>query len=455
MTVLPSRVRRSTLGTWTGRLAVLFSILFAFSFTHAQANVIDDLRSLTQQGQYQQAVELGNQHRAEWEGELMFDFYYGLAAIETGEFSEGIFALERVVMRRPGFTRARLELARGYFLREEDTRANHHFNRALAQDPPEPVVATIERYQQRIQERAGQFTTQYSGHAGVGLGYDTNVNSATSSDSIETVLGTFTLGESSLAQSDTFFRAYGQVNVSRPLTAANRVAFFQGNLESRNHFEESDFNTLSLGARAGMRFQGETFTPSVALRGQRFFLDGDPYQDLFGLTTSLTQRLSDLMMANYSAQYMALRNDDRPNSEANVALVSTGLMKSWPVQWQPMSTVAVFVSNQSALESTTAAEANTDRWQYGLNGQVRLHINPEWTVTPRAQYRRSDYAGESPLLTGGAREEHFYQLGVGADWTPTDYWQITPSAQFSHNSSNIDLYEYSRFIIQAQAQYNF
>lgn len=455
MTVLPPRAWRSVLKRCSSVSCALASIIFVVSFAQAQASVVDDLQSLTQQGQYQQAYQLGLEHRAELEGELMFDFYFGMAAIETGHLSEGVFALERVVMRRPGFTRARLELARGYFLREEDTRANHHFNRALAQNPPEPVVATIERYQERIQARAGEFTTQYSGHAGAGLGYDSNVNSATSADSVETVLGTLSLGEDSQAQSDLFFRTFGQVNVSRPVGEANQVAFFRGNFESRNHFDESDFNTFSLGGRVGMRLQGETFTPSVALRAQRFFLDGDPYQDLFGLTTSLTQQLSDEMMANYGAQYLALRNDDRPNSEANVALVSAGLMRSWPVQWQPMSTVAVFVSNQSALESTTAAEANTDRWQYGLNGQVRLHVDPEWTVTTRAQYRRSNYDGESPLLTGGAREENFYQLAVDADWIPLENWQVTPGIQFSHNDANLDLYEYSRFIMQAQAQYNF
>ena len=69
------------------------------------------------------AFSYAQKHRAEQEGDPDFDFYYGVAAIDTGNVSQGVFALERVLAVQPNNHAARLELARGYFILEEYARA--------------------------------------------------------------------------------------------------------------------------------------------------------------------------------------------------------------------------------------------------------------------------------------------------------------------------------------------
>ena len=47
----------------------------------------------------------------------------------------------------------RLELARAFFLKEEDTLARRHFEQVLAGRPPPPVVANIVRFLRTMRSR--------------------------------------------------------------------------------------------------------------------------------------------------------------------------------------------------------------------------------------------------------------------------------------------------------------
>ena len=74
---------------------------------------------------------------------------YGLSALEAGEPNEAVFALERVaatstdgVLRQ----RARLELARAYFVTNNLTASENLFNQVLASNPPPNVQQNIQAF---------------------------------------------------------------------------------------------------------------------------------------------------------------------------------------------------------------------------------------------------------------------------------------------------------------------
>ena len=58
---------------------------------------LETLKRLYGQGKPEAAFEWAVKRRDELEGDSTFDFYYGLAAIDSGRVSEGVFALERVL----------------------------------------------------------------------------------------------------------------------------------------------------------------------------------------------------------------------------------------------------------------------------------------------------------------------------------------------------------------------
>ena len=98
-------------------LAVLLSIAGA-----AFAAPADDVKALIEKGDSAAAYALGKKNPQEL-GIPVFDFYFGVAAVDSGHAGEGVLALERYVTNFPDNLQARLELARGYFVLGEDLRA--------------------------------------------------------------------------------------------------------------------------------------------------------------------------------------------------------------------------------------------------------------------------------------------------------------------------------------------
>ena len=414
-----------------------------------------DLERLLADQRYDEAYELAVEHRGELEGELQFDFLYGRAAVNAGELSEGIFALERVVMRRPGFAQARLELARAYYLSGEDIRARHHFDAVLAQDPPAPVVATIERFQQRMQARADRYATTITGHLELGTGYDSNVNSATSSDTVDAQIFGLTLPiEVEDETSDTFLRTAGQLQVSRPVSPSQTL-FARGDFELRNNWSETEFSTQRYGGRVGTIFHGERVRTTLAGRAQQFRLDSQAYQNLFGLSADISASVSETMMLNAGLQGMRLRYADLPDRDADLGIVSAGLTHFWPrSSWRPVVNVTLFAGREDADESTAGAQANTDRDLYGINGLLRLQFAPEWSLTTRAQYRHSQYDEENALFDE-TREEDYYQVSLELDWNPSARWTLGPKLEYRNNDANIELFDYDRTVFEVRARYSF
>ena len=99
-------------GSALAALAALLLVACGKSF----AAPADELRALLEQGRPADAYALGRS-RSEELGKPEFDFYYGVAALDSGHAGEGVLALERYVVRFPDNDRARLELARGSFRR--------------------------------------------------------------------------------------------------------------------------------------------------------------------------------------------------------------------------------------------------------------------------------------------------------------------------------------------------
>lgn len=438
---------------------IILTVGLVVGLSQLAAAVTGDLEQLIRQQQYDEAWALAQEHRFELEGEVSFDFPYGLAALETGNFSEGLFALERVIMQRPGHTRARLELARGYYLTDDDERARHHFERARNQDPPPTVVATIDRYLQRIDQRAEEQEFRFSGSIGSSLGYDTNVNSGTSADEISInflgLTGTSPVPDESKPKDDVFTRIFGDARVERPLND-QWTAFAVADGEARLHLDESDFNTLRVGVRAGARWRDGPLARTLSLRTQRFFIDGDGFQTLYGASLNTQEVLSETRLATYGFDYALLDHDDNEDSNAHLMIVSVGEVRMWPqLPLTPTTNVSAFAGPVIAREDSAQAKNNTQRFQTGFNLLAQVQLAPDWRLSTRGQYRLSQYSGQQIVFGNDRRRDHFSQVALSADWQPMTALQVTPRMEYRHNSSNIDPYSYDRFVAELQTRYRF
>lgn len=432
---------------------VLLGVL-AYCGVAQAAHDPDRLQRLVEAEQYEQAFEFAQRHRAEHAGESRFDFYYGIAAIEQGALDEGIFALERVLIAQPGSDRARLELARVYFLRGDHRRARREFETVQAHDPPANVAAIIDRYLLAIERRADRYETTVTGHFEIGGGYDSNVNSATDAQSISILDGfaDVPLNNDAREQSDSFGRGAGRINVSHPIAPGlNLLA--RGGLRGRFNADEDQFNTATLDTSVGALLRRSRWQLEGTLDAARFYLDGDEYREQVGVSTEYRRSLSEWSTAALSFQVADLRYDANEDLDSTLWILGGGLTHTFQTDRRPTLSGRILVGAERADEDSFNAEANAERDLVGVQAGVHLPLRPDWTFRGTAGARASEYA--EPGLFTEARDEVHYRLDLALDWRPSARWRVGPHVELTHNESNIELYEYDRALVELRARVEF
>lgn len=135
------------------------------------------IKSLVEQGRFADAFNLGLKNES-LSGDPLYDYYFGIAAVDSGRPSLGVVALERVLLTNPDNDLARLELARGYFVLEDYERAKESFTRLLAKQLPPPVRGSIEKYLAAIRDKDPDFHTVIRGYAEFAIGHNSKMNSS-------------------------------------------------------------------------------------------------------------------------------------------------------------------------------------------------------------------------------------------------------------------------------------
>ena len=436
------------------RWTVLAAMLAAMPVQAANGLSLDRLRGLVEAGRMEQAYELAADHLAEQSGNLRFDFYYGLAAVDTGHVGEGVFALERVLMRRPGLDRARLEYARGLFLQGDDRKAQRQFEIVLANDPPPAVVDRVERYLAAIERRADSYRATVTGHVGTAVGYDDNVNRAPESQLIDLGFGTLQLGSSSREQDAAFLEVNGRVDISRPLRPGlNVVASLRGDV--RWHDDQSQFDTSRGGGRLGLRWTGGGHRLSGFLEGDRLYVGNDAYQSAGGLSGHYRYRLADRTALHGLARWTRLRYDDLGVLDSDLYQLGAGLSHGWRGAWNPHGRVTVLVGEEEPDDdSSRRARALAQRDIVELRGRFAVNPAPNWSLATSVRWRNSEYDTNTFPFTE-ARDEDYYRVRVDLDWQPTVHWRVGPFVSYSENDANIGLYDYERSVAGLEARYTF
>ncbi|MEM7210239.1 MAG: tetratricopeptide repeat protein, partial [Pseudomonadota bacterium] len=282
---------------------------------------MENLRDLHEAGDPDATYMYAAQHFADMAGDPNFDFYYGVAAINSGRASQGVFALERVLAVVPQNLAARVELARGYFQLEEYARARAEFETAIEVGAPPSIKQRIDRYLRAIRRHEGRYQTRLEGFAELGVGHNSNVNNAPDDiDDLELTLD-------NPAIDDNYTVLSGGISVNAPFAVGS--AFFIGlSADQFDYSDESDFNTGNVRFNTGLKFYDDTNRFRISLLGRSYSLDGDTFRDTAGLLADWRIETSQTQRINMFARVGELSYPDQELRDASTVSLGGGLTQN-------------------------------------------------------------------------------------------------------------------------------
>ncbi len=336
-------------------------------------------------------------------------FQTGLAAMAAAEreglpedarearLDEAVAALRTILIDRPDLVRVRLELARAFFLKREDSLARRHFERVLAGELPPAVVANVNRFLALMRARR-----RWSAWFAAAVTPDSNVNGASDTEIvyIDTAFGRlpFRRDPESLARSGVSFSAWGGGEYQHPLGERLRLrAGADTGWQNSGGDATHTFVTGHLGPRWLAAPDTEFSLLATASRGWRSA--GYPDDTALGVRLEADHRLSGRLRLHGAADWR--RRDYRDGGGLDGPATDLALSAFWGA--------TPILHTHATLGYTHERPRMKSRRNAGFRGRLgaSLALPLGFTVGVSGEMRWADYegSGRAHMTSDGAGRE--------------------------------------------------
>lgn len=433
-----------------GALAAAMAIAMASG--SATAAPLDDIRRQVEASQFEQAYATA-QANPQLIGDVHFDFLYGVAAINVGRVPEGLLALERHLAAVPANDRARLELARGYFLLGDYTRARSEFEFVLRYNPPPGVRSNIEGFLRAMQTRdlADRRVAARLYFEG-GFGHDSNVNGGTFRDEVQLVFGNINLsGSPSKELPDNF--AQVAMGGQQQYRVSNRTSVFAGaDLDVRVNAQEHDYDLTTGGLNIGFSHlgAGALWRSTLALTELR--VGANRYRDTFSVSTEANVTLSaDQSMTgffNFGEMRYATSDEVR---DSRVSTLGAMFTQNYPdAAGSPSVGVRLSYSQEDNLRMRPDLSRTMPllRLFGSFTAMDRLRLSAGLTG-----YQQK--FGGQDIGFGTVRLDKSWIADLSANYAISNYLSLRADGVWSGTQSNQDLYDSQRNAVSIKLRYQY
>ena len=414
------------------------------------AAALDEARALVNAGRFNTALTL---LRSQVRGETVEAnalFLYGLTATGASQqpdladnerdalLDEAIAAFRTMLIADPGLVRVRLELARAFFLKGEDTLATRHFEQVLAGKPPAPVVLNVNRFLSQMRARK-----RWSLRLGMALAPDSNISSRSDEQTIvlDTPIGRlpFIFQAQDEAESGIGISVWAGGEYQYPLE--DRWRLRAGADISRNEYRSGEFDQMTVSGHVGPRWLIGRATEASLLASvrQHWLSDEAEFRDL-GIRVEGRHRLNRRMTASLNASRHERRYDERTHLDGPLTDVSAG------VGWVATPTVRIdAAAGWGSQRTERERQRHSRRW---VRLGVTAHLPWGFTVGGAGTLRWTDYPADwSPfVLGGGPRRDLVRSFRLNAYYRGFTLAGFSPQISLvqEDRTSNAQLHDYKR-----------
>ena len=265
-----------------------------------------------------------------WAQDMASIFRSGMMAVEAAQkpgvddekrddlLDKAIDVFRKMLVVDPSLTRVRLELARAFFLKGEDTLATRHFEMVLAGKPPAGVTLNVNRFLAEIRARK-----RWSVRVGFALAPDTNLGGGSDERTIYIYGLPFQRDQKELTKSGIGLSGWAGGEYQYPLHRQWRLR--AGADINRKEYRSHEFDRMTIGAHLGPRWLIGRATEAslLAVVRQHWISDEADHRDL-GLRVEARKRLTPRMTANVQVSRLKRRYEERDHLDGPLTSVSIG-----------------------------------------------------------------------------------------------------------------------------------
>ncbi len=427
------------------RTRLLPALLLVLASAAAAAADLEQALSLIASGNADQAYQMLAAEEDANSGDPNFDYLLGLAALDSGRPGRAVFALERVLAVEPGHARARAEIARAYFQLGELETARGEFEAVKQQGVPPAVAEALQRFLSAIDERVDGNRRQLRAYVELGLGYDSNINSATDQRNVAIpAFGglIFRLDDAGVEDADGYGSVAAGFTGRHPLWGEFDVVG-GGNIAKREHFSDDNFETSSVDAHAGIGYTRGLDSFTLALQGETFLVDNHSFRNAYGIVGGWNRELDARTRLSAFMQIFGLDYPGQDIRDAMRYVGGIGYSHAFEMRFNPV----VFVSGYGGVEDerrSNVPHLGHDLYGLRLGGELRLAPRVAAFAGMNIEFR--DFGGPEPAFQR-TRDDERYQFRAGMNYRPAPLWLTTAQVSYVNNDSNIVVNDYDRVVV--------
>jgi len=436
----------------------VLQLLFLFSLFSSIAcadELTDQAQQLLTENKAAEAYALLIPQLEQRAGDPVYDLLLGIAAVDSGQPTQAVFALERVLAIEPDNQRARLELARAYFEAGENEASREEFTLVKSRETSADVTRTIETYLTEIDTRISGKDSSLSFYVEATGGYDSNVNSATDTSTVAIpAFGNlvFTLDDVARELDSGFYQLDAGLGFTNGLAAYENTGVF-GSIKGsyRQPWQQQDFDTATADAQLGLRFGNGEDAYTASLLGQTYAIDNDINRNQAGINLQWLHMRDQATQLSLFGQALVQRFPGQETRNVNQYTLGAGIVHLINDTGAPVVYAGLYAGLDDEKDSLYEY---IGRNFIGVRAGGQYTLREDLNLVGGASYQYSRYGAVEPLFLE-KRKDHFAHIHAGLEYTVMKSWVIKPDVQYLLNKSNLPINDFRRWQAMISVRYNF
>ncbi len=416
-----------------------------------------EMKNLFKTNNFNQVYNVGQALLSDWEGELIFDFMYGISALEIGLANEAVFTLERVVNNQPENLRARADLGRGYFLTQDFNRAKQEFQIVLDSAPPEPVRKNIQRYMDAISKAESSFDRKFISNFSLAAGTDNNINSGTNERELDdNFFNIVDVDDGSKPIEDSFGRLSASVGLLTPRSKISGTVF-NVNAYTKRYSENPNYSLDLAGVSYSSYHSGPKGSFNTKLNYQYVWFGIEPLQQTAGFSLDKSFKHGKSWSSHYAYQFAYNRNEKDQISNYFTDEFSVGLGFNHGRVNHKLSLLAI----QNTYPDPS--QSHQENLGTGISYQFNWQVTNRFSQALSAKTLTTKHFDGDPLFGetidsvsyGVERETTSSSIYSMSSWQWSRITQTVLMLGYSKAESNINIYNNDRTSAELSINFRF